>query len=220
MATGGIEENPARIPFEVKMRLCAGTPNNGDKAAGTEKKLDFATKMRLCAGSPDNDDEMAKALQATQDVLSGLQASVEAGRRRLATETPRISASAPVIPIRRVPRKLRGPASAPLPAGRQGCSQYEHPFRLIGPSRAEHDNGWNLDLAYHDFRDRLAGDLRAKKVKPDPAAIRGVSAGAVHQRGEAAYVMETICTGIAGALGACRICGARGLFGRRSGAIG
>jgi hypothetical protein len=51
----------------------------------------------------------------------------------------------------------------------RGSSQYEHP-RLIGPSQAKHIDGRHLDH-YWDFRDRLAGDLRAKKVRPTAEAI-------------------------------------------------
>jgi hypothetical protein len=134
------------------------------EAAPREAKrgIPFHMKIARCAGTPDNEcDELAKALRATEATLAALKASVRSRQNRPAPATT-ISARAPAIPVRPIPRRLPGRPPAPTPA----------PARpMIGPSRAEHNNGWNLDHSYYDFRDRLAGDLRAKLVRPDPAAI-------------------------------------------------
>jgi hypothetical protein len=65
--------------------------------------LDFATNIRRCANLPDNGyEEMAKALRATETTLKARQAEVTARRRGQATETPRISARAPAVPVQPV----------------------------------------------------------------------------------------------------------------------
>jgi hypothetical protein len=127
--------------------------------------IPFHVKIARCANSPTNEfDEMQKALQATQATLQTLQADVAARRSRQPTETPRVSPRAGKMPLRSFPPRRPGHLSnsGEIPAALP---------RLIGPSQAEHDHGWNLDLAYHDFRDRLAGDIRQKRVRPTPEAI-------------------------------------------------
>jgi hypothetical protein len=124
--------------------------------------LDFATKIRRCANLPDNGyEEMAKALRATETTLKARQAEVTARRRRQATETPRISARAPAVPVQPVAPETRGRPQAPAPAAARP---------MIGPSRQEHFDGRHLDH-YWQFRDRVAGDIRAKRVRPDAEAL-------------------------------------------------
>jgi hypothetical protein len=125
--------------------------------------IPFHVKIARCAGTPTNEfEEMAKALRATENVLQGLQAEVAARRRRQAETPARLSPRAGKMPLRRFPSGRSGGVQAPAPAPALP--------RLTGPGQAEHDDGRRLDH-FWTFRDRLAGDIRAKKVRPDPEAI-------------------------------------------------
>jgi hypothetical protein len=124
--------------------------------------MPFHVKIARCAGTPTNEvEELAKALRATETALRGLQADVEARRRKKAEAAATISPRAGKMPLQSFPRKRPGrpPAATPAPAR-----------AMLGPSRQEHIDGRHFDH-YWQFRDRLAGDIRAKKVRPTPEAI-------------------------------------------------
>lgn len=109
---------------------------------------------------------MRRALAATERALTELREATNRPRLKPATALPRISRTARPTPIQAVPRRRPGRQLAPAPATPAP--------QLIGPGKRDHpDTGRHLAaaLGFWDFRDRLAGDIRQKKVRPDPEAL-------------------------------------------------
>ena len=125
-------------------------------------------RIGICAGDPRNEcDDMLKALDSAEAVLRELAAApvpvppkrvrppraVSAGRRTLLRPPVRTLAAA----------KPPAPSAAPTAAT----------SKIAGPSDLPHLDGWNHSAAlhYYAFRDRLAGDIRSGKLRPDPGSL-------------------------------------------------
>jgi len=131
--------------------------------------LTFHQKIAACAGAPDSgaEDEMSKALDAIESTLRELAegpVGVPAKRPRPARQTSagRPTLIRPSVSTRPAPRPPA--ASISTPAGTP---------KIAGPSDLSHLDGWNHSAAlhYYAFRDRLAGDIRSGKLRPDPGSL-------------------------------------------------
>jgi hypothetical protein len=140
--------------------------------------LSFEEKIRRCAGDPCNEDadEMQKALAGAEAVLAEL-TSPTAARARTPAKRPapaRAVSAGRLKPVRQHvdARPAAKPPARAVEAAR--CWDNPNSSRLVGPSDWLHpDDGRHLaaGLAFYDFRDRLAADIRSGRVHGDPAAI-------------------------------------------------
>ena len=183
IAEFGRQARSSDVPFEVKVKLAAG-PAAGALHDGAERdrrlsamwraaedaarpNMNSAERIRICSGrEPDMRSKMVKALAATERALDDLRAAARA-KPRTAQEHPRTPAQQRPAPVS--PAFLPPPSR---PAVRADVPARTLP-RMLGPSAIEHMDGRHLaaGLAFFDFRDRLAADLRSNRVKPAPAAI-------------------------------------------------
>jgi hypothetical protein len=163
----GREAFPSTLSFAEKIRRAAGAAALAATRDGAERDriiiavgrqaqqaargdIDGDRKVRICAGQDPDAEAMAKSVAAVDGALDGLRTLVIAlplPRRQTARNSPR-AARRTAAAVRPSEPPLR-PAAAPQPE--------RMPIR--GP------------LAYWDFRDRLAVDIRARKVQAELGAI-------------------------------------------------
>lgn len=143
------------LPGPLKIKLAAGEHALPDDGAGVRKiiaaagkfgKLDdgsAALKITEAANDDGEPDQLSKSLKALAGILAAIPASLfgPAGRHD--------SVRAQRRPVR-VPGTVRAPM---LPKPPSAAMPSTHP------------------VAYWDFRDRLAGDIRRKAVHPSPEQI-------------------------------------------------
>lgn len=156
-------------PGEAGAKILAAARASGVKV-GNDGAGD--QRIRRAAGRQDGDDALQKALSDLSSAVAAIgrpvsspQRGPTAAARRPQTPRPGRSVAAP--PRRPVPPPA--PVRAPPP---QEVVELP-PLPILGPSRVEHDDGHHLApvLGRYGFRDRLAADLRGKRVSPEPERI-------------------------------------------------
>lgn len=129
------------------------------QASGIELDDDGAgdRRIRRAAGLPEDDDVLQKA-------LTDLDAAVAAiGRPAPKRHRAPVRAAAKPRLVTSTSPSPRRPAPAPVPArAAPSPPPITLPPRPISPE---------AHLGFWDFRDRLAGDIRAKMVAPTPEAV-------------------------------------------------
>jgi hypothetical protein len=129
--------DPTAIPGPLKIRFAAQDGRRlGDDGAGV-------ARIRAAAGLPaDQTASLAKALGTDLDTLDGLLANLQMSLKR-----PPPARRVPSRPPRPTPARP-APAPSVAPAPKPAPLPFDHP------------------VAYWNFRDRIAGDIRANRVHP------------------------------------------------------
>jgi hypothetical protein len=161
----GAEARRGRMDDDTKIHAAAAE-------AGVRDDPDVHRSIRRAAGLSDEDDTMAKAMADLDTAVAALGRPLK--RHRLAATVATSQRQAP-RPMASPPPPPRRPAPPPAPARVAPPPSLIAlpPMPIVGPSRAEHDDGHHVGpvLGRYAFRDRLAIDLRSKCVSASPEAI-------------------------------------------------
>lgn len=181
------------ISFERKVRLCAGDPGNEDGQAMAKALDQAADALSGFRNAPRAHGQNRHGTAAPLGTSRPRQASPHSGTLKPAPATAAPAARAWAFRRGDTAQFKHGMVHGEgkiVESGKVGITvldsegrhhQVRHEYVLprppgpafIGPSQAEHVGGRHAAeaLAFYDFRDRIAGDIRSKRVTAATAAI-------------------------------------------------